>query len=215
MSTTLTLFGHSAVRLEKAGRRLAFDPGAFSDAAVLDGADAVLVTHGHPDHVVPEQLARALAGTGTHVWAPRDLTGPLAEAGLDAGHVHTAVPGETFEAAGFRVEVLGGEHAVIHAEVPRPVNVSYLVDGAVLHPGDSFTVPDADVEVLLLPAAAPWLRIADVVDQMRAIAATHTRPIHDGILSEDGKGVVDGVLSGLAEGVTDYRRLAPGEPWTF
>ena len=107
------------------------------------------------------------------------------------------------------------EHAVIHAEVPRPVNVSYLVDGAVLHPGDSFTVPDADVEVLLLPAAAPWLRIADVVDQMRAIAATHTRPIHDGILSEDGKGVVDGVLSGLAEGVTDYRRLAPGEPWTF
>ena len=77
------------------------------------------------------------------------------------------------------------------------------------------TVPDADVEVLLLPAAAPWLRIADVVDQMRAIAATHTRPIHDGILSEDGKGVVDRVLSGLAEGVTDYRRLAPGEPWTF
>ena len=69
--------------------------------------------------------------------------------------------------------------------------------------------------MLLLPAAAPWLRIADVVDQMRAIAATHTRPIHDGILSEDGKGVVDGVLSGLAEGVTDYRRLAPGEPWTF
>ena len=39
--------------------------------------------------------------------------------------------------------------------------------------------------------------------------------IHDGILSEDGKGVVDRVLSGLAEGVTDYRRLAPGEPWTF
>ncbi|MBD4582882.1 MBL fold metallo-hydrolase, partial [Xanthomonas citri pv. citri] len=133
-----------------------------------------------------------------HVWAPRDLTGPLAEAGLDAGRVHTAVPGETFEGAGFRVEVLGGEHAMIHAEVPRPVNVSYLVDGAVLHPGDSFTVPDADVEVLLLP-----------------IAATHTRPVHDGILSEDGKGVVDGVLSGLAEGVTDYRRLAPGEAWTF
>ena len=98
MSTTLTLFGHSAVRLEKAGRRLAFDPGAFSDAAVLDGADAVLVTHGHPDHVVPEQLARALAGTEAHVWAPRDLTGPLAEAGLAAGRVHTAVPGETFEA---------------------------------------------------------------------------------------------------------------------
>ena len=66
-----------------------------------------------------------------------------------------------------------------------------------------------------LTRAAPGGGIADVVDQMRAIAATHTRPIHDGILSEDGKGVVDGVLSGLAEGVTDYRRLAPGEPWTF
>ena len=82
----------------------------------------------------------------------------MAEAGLDAGHVHTAVPGETFEAAGFRVEVLGGEHAVIHAEVPRPVNVSYLVDGAVLHPGDSFTVPDAGVEPRLRqrPREVPW-----------------------------------------------------------
>jgi len=37
-------------------------------------------------------------------------------------------------------------------------------------------------------------------------------PIHDAILSDVGKDVVDGMMGGGFAGATEYRRLAPGEP---
>ncbi len=47
----LTRFTHSCVRLEVDGRVLVIDPGIWSEPRALDGADAVLVTHEHVDHV--------------------------------------------------------------------------------------------------------------------------------------------------------------------
>ena len=44
--------------------------------------------------------------------------------------------------------MLGGRHAVIHPDIPVIENNAYLVDGTHLHPGDSFTVPPAAVDVL-------------------------------------------------------------------
>ncbi len=46
----LTKMSHSCVRLEKDGRVLVVDPGGFSEEDAAVGADAVLVTHEHPDH---------------------------------------------------------------------------------------------------------------------------------------------------------------------
>ena len=60
MTLTLSTWGHACVRIERDGRRLVLDPGAFSDPAALDGADAVLITHAHPDHVDPAALAAVL-----------------------------------------------------------------------------------------------------------------------------------------------------------
>ena len=51
-AVTLTKLGHSCVRVEKAGRTLVLDPGGFTDApAALQGADHVLITHEHADHL--------------------------------------------------------------------------------------------------------------------------------------------------------------------
>lgn len=46
----LIKMSHSCVRLEKDGRLLVVDPGGFSEEDAAVGADAVLVTHEHPDH---------------------------------------------------------------------------------------------------------------------------------------------------------------------
>ncbi len=35
------------------------DPGCFSEVEALDGADAVLLTHEHADHVHPDHLRRS------------------------------------------------------------------------------------------------------------------------------------------------------------
>lgn len=213
MTTTLTLFGQAAARIEKDGRRLAFDPGALSDPAVLEGADAVLLTHSHSDHVVPADLARALEGTDAPVWAPADLAADLRDAGLGAARVHVAGPGDAIDAAGFDVRVLGGQHAVIHPELPHPENLAYLVDGALLHPGDSFVVPEdgVAVDVLLLPVSAPWMKLSEAAEHVRAVAPRVAVPIHDAILSDAGRGIVDKLLRQLVLDGTEYRRLDPGE----
>lgn len=213
MTTELTLWGQSAVRLERDGRRIGFDPGAFSDAAVLAGVETVLITHLHPDHVVPERVAAAVAAGARAVWAPEDLVPQLAEAGVPTEVLHTAVPGDTFSAGGFEVRVLGGEHALIHEDVPRPDNAAYLVDGSLLHPGDSFpALPEGvAVDTLLLPVSAPWMRISEAVEYARALCPRTAIPIHDAILSRDGRSVVDGMLPTLVPEGTEYLRLGLGQ----
>lgn len=211
----LTAWGHAGVRLERAGRRLVIDPGSFSAPEVLEGADAVLVTHEHPDHVVPEQLVAALAATAAlEVWCPGSVTDLLLDAGAPPPRVHTVGPGEGFVAAGFDVRALGGEHALIHPDLPPVANLAYLVEQVVLHPGDSFAPPPEGtaVEVLLLPVAAPWLKLAEAVEYVRTVAPQVTVPIHDGTLTDAGKALADRVVGGLV-GSVGYRRLVLGEAY--
>ncbi len=52
----ITKFGHACVRVEFDGTTVVLDPGVFTDAGALDGADAVLITHEHPDHYLPAHL---------------------------------------------------------------------------------------------------------------------------------------------------------------
>jgi L-ascorbate metabolism protein UlaG (beta-lactamase superfamily) len=214
---TLSHWGHACVRLERDGRRLVLDPGAFGDVAVLDDADAVLVTHEHVDHVDQPALLAALAvREGLQVWAPAPVVTQLLEAGAPGDRVHTAADGDAFTAAGFDVRAFGERHAVVHPDVPTAVNVAYLVDGVLLHPGDSFTPPPAgaDVDLLLVPVAGPWMKIAEAVDYVRAVRPRVAVPIHDAILSDRGRALVDRMVGGLG-GAGEYRRVVAGAPYRY
>jgi L-ascorbate metabolism protein UlaG (beta-lactamase superfamily) len=205
----LTKLGHACVHLQKDGGVLVIDPGSFSGDGALDGADAVLVTHEHFDHVVPDALRAALAGNpGLRVWAPATVTEQFAEFGDRA----TAVGhGDEFTAAGFGVHVYGAEHAVIHPDIPTVPNVGFLVDGEVFHPGDSYTVPEDPAGTLLLPGSGPWFSTREMIDYARAVAPRRGFLIHDALLSEIGLAVFD-MFSGLAAGPNgaSYTRLEPG-----
>ena len=68
---------------------LVVDPGAFSERAALDGADAVLITHEHFDHLDVDALADALAKRpGVHGLRP---PGRAAQVDAPARDVVTAV----------------------------------------------------------------------------------------------------------------------------
>jgi hypothetical protein len=110
------------------------------------------------------------------------------------------------------VHVHGELHAQIHPEIPRIPNVGFLVAGQVFHPGDALTVPDEPVSVLLLPVHAPWSKVAEVIDYVRAVDADQAYAVHDGLLSDTGLGVVGRLLGDGGPGTTTpYQRLAPGE----
>lgn len=213
MSATITTWGHSAVRIERDGHRLVIDPGTFSDPAVLDDAEAVLITHEHPDHVAVDPLVAALAANQSLVVsAPASVVTQLTDAGAATGQVKAVAPGEELRVATFAVEVLGGAHAPVHPSQPVVANHAYLVEGLVLHPGDSFTTPPASrsVEVLLLPVAAPWLKLAESVDYAREVGPRTVVPIHDALLNDAGKALADRVAGPLVKPAS-YLRLGVGE----
>src|SRR3954466_8535199 len=101
--------GHACVVLNEDGRRLVIDPGAFTDPSVLQGANAVLVTHEHFDHVVPEKLRAAMeADPQLEVWTNGSVADSLEGLG---SRVHVVGNGDAVTAACFARPVHGGVHA--------------------------------------------------------------------------------------------------------
>ena len=201
----VTHFGHSCVLLDTGAARLLIDPGSFSTGFEgLTGLDAVLVTHQHPDHLDPERLPALLrANPDARLIVDSGTAGQLG--GVDH---ETVEPGATVTVAGARVEVLGGQHAVIHPDIPRIVNNAYLVDGTHLHPGDALDTVPGDVDVLFLPAAAPWSKISETIEYLRAVAPRAAVPIHQGILANPA--VFYGHFDRLGPERTTFRPLDPG-----
>ena len=193
----LTKLGHACVRLDKDGAVLVIDPGAFSDPEALAGANAVLITHEHFDHIVPERLRAALdADPGLHLWSTAAVAEQFAHLGI---RVHPVNHGDTFSAAGFDVHVYGSEHAVLHQDIPVIANVGFMLDGEVFHPGDALTVPEDPVGTLLLPASAPWLKLSEMIDYARTVAPRRGYTIHDGLFSETGLTVLGNFLGMAGE----------------
>ena len=176
---------------------LVIDPGTWSEARALRGADAVLLTHEHEDHV---DVLR-LRGLGVPVFAPDDADLPdLATNGVRAG--------ESFTAAGFRVSAVGGLHAPVVPGQPPCANLGYVVDDALYHPGDALHVPDTAVETLLVPLQASWLKTGEAIDFVRRVSPERAVGIHDGQVNERGLASLNEWLA--ERGGTDYRWVAPG-----
>jgi L-ascorbate metabolism protein UlaG (beta-lactamase superfamily) len=202
-------FGHSCVLLETGSARLLIDPGTFATgfetARELDG---VLITHQHPDHLDAEKLPVLMAANPRATLVVDEGSASVVrELGLAPTVLGT---GEHTEIAGAAVHVAGGRHALIHEDVPVIPNNAYVIDhGAFYHPGDSLVVPEQAVDVLGVPTAAPWLKISEAVEFLRAVGPRVALPIHEAVLSR--LELYYGLLDRLAPSGTVVTSLPHGE----
>lgn len=198
---------------------MVIDPGTFTDVpAALEGAEHVLVTHEHPDHL---DDAPVLDFLGAHpqvtLRAPAPAVERLTEAAQVAGvqpeQLIVTGPGERFEVAGIQVRTVGGQHALIHPQIPIVRNTGYILDDLVYHPGDAYIVPEGPpVDTVLVPLSAPWAKLAETVDFITAVRARRTIPVHDGLLNERGLPMYRQHASTFAERYgTDLTVLEAGE----
>jgi L-ascorbate metabolism protein UlaG (beta-lactamase superfamily) len=204
----LTHFGHSCLLATFPGdsTSVLFDPGNFSHGFEgITGLSAILITHQHPDHADTTRLPALLeANPQAKLYAD-----PMTAAQL--GEPWTAVhAGDAFTVGGLNVRGVGGVHAVIHPDIPTIDNISYLIGddehaARLMHPGDALFDPGEPVDVLAAPAAAPWMKISEAVDYLRAVAPTRAVPIHQGVVDPAARGIYYGRLSELTD--TDFRVL--------
>ncbi|MBD8870808.1 MBL fold metallo-hydrolase [Nocardioides donggukensis] len=207
----ITKFGHACVRIEYDGSVVVLDPGVFTDPEAVDGADAVLITHEHPDHYDDTRLR----ATDAAVFTIGAVAARIGEDAPDLAERVTVVsPGERFDVGALAVRTVGERHAVIHPELPRFDNSGFLLTAGgerVFHPGDALTLPEEEVDVLCVPSSAPWLKASEAVDFARAVRAPRNLAIHDRIYTEAAHGILEQHMNAfLPDAGQEYLRLPDG-----
>ena len=206
----LTHLGHSTLLVEGGGARVLVDPGAFTPGwEELRDLDAVVVTHAHPDHLDPaEGRFEALRAANPRA---RVLAEPQT-AGTSRWGAEVLAPGDVTSVGGLPLRAVGGEHALIHEDVPRVGNVGVLLGGdgepLLFHPGDAYAEAPDGVDVLALPLTAPWTSLRETVAFARRVAPRLLVPVHDAIVSAPGRAVYLRQVDALGPEGTEVLDLA-------
>lgn len=205
----ITKYEHACFVASIADKKLIVDPGSFTvPLPDTNNVVAVVITHEHADHWTPEHLSRILSNS-----PDVKFFGPAGVAAAATDFEFTIVEGgDKVAVEPFELEFFGEKHAVIHSSFPIIDNVGVLINGAVFYPGDSFTQGPQGVELLAVPASAPWLKIGEVMDYVLEAKPKRSFAVHEMINSVIGNGMANQRIQATTEaGGGEFHPLSPGE----
>ncbi len=201
----ITKFQHACFVATVNDRSVVVDPGSLSTDFVDPGnVVAIVVTHLHPDHLDESRVQEILANNpSAKLYAHQDVLNTVPNIkGIAVAN------GNTINIESFSLDFSGGNHAVIHPDIPVIANLGVLINNELYYPGDSFAKPDTQIKILALPIGAPWMKVAECMDYLAETHPEQAFPTHDALLSDAGKQITDRLVQMVAEKVgTTYSRL--------
>ena len=181
----ITKFGHCCLLIEENGVRILTDPGTYSmQQSEVKNIDFVLITHEHADHLHIESLQALLKNNPQAKVITNKSVGALLEKENIAFSI--VEDGQNSDANGVLIEGFGKDHALMHTSIPPIQNTGYFIADKLFYPGDAFTNPGKQVEVLALPVAGPWMRLLEAIDYAVEVKPKICFPVHEGILKQPG-----------------------------
>ena len=193
----ITHLGHAAVLVETDDARILIDPGNLSDAwHHLTDLYGVLVTHQHPYHLDPDHVGALLAANpGATVLVEPSILQQITDGRIpELPKVTAFSPDEQTVIGDVLITGVGGQHAVIHRDIPRIGNVGYVLRSAgqptFFHPGDAYDTAPQGIDLLAMPAYGPWAAMKETIDFVRAVGSLEGFPIHGELLNERGHNLV-------------------------
>ena len=205
----ITKLEHACLVLEQSGKKLILDPGFYTrEMSSYTDVLAVVITHMHDDHCSEAQLDRILAqNPNAEIYGTDEVCKRLEKYGCTPVH-----HGDRYEVGPFTIEFFGDMHAEIHRSIPLIQNCGVLINDALYYPGDSYTRPDREVELLACPASAPWLKIGDVMDFVAEVKPKRCFATHNAHLSDIGHELNNGRVKLVTEaGGGTFEFLKPGD----
>ena len=168
--------------IEENGARLLTDPGALTSEkhTSLTNLDAILFTHEHWDHYHLVSLRILLkSNPKARVVCNASVASLLEQAGIP----HEVVGDkESMEVKKVLIEGFGTAHAALHSSLPGMFNTGFFINNHFWYPGDSFTHPGKSPDVLALPVAGPWVKLAEAIDYALTLKPKKCFPVHDGVV---------------------------------
>ena len=189
----ITKFGQCCLFIEINGKRILTDPGRFttSQNQLLD-IDLILITHEHADHVHSESIAELVNNNPEVKIVTNSSVGKIL---LELGLSYQIIEGsDVGELEGIKIEAFDGKHAEIFEDYGQVQNTGYFISERLFYPGDAYTEPGKDVEVLALPVAGPWCKSADAIAYAFRVNPKKAFPVHDWLLNPDGIALTYGLF---------------------
>jgi len=212
----ITKLGHCCLVLELPGVKLLTDPGSFTDTQNnLTGLDAIVITHEHQDHLHIDSLKAVLANNPTALVIGNKAVAKLVGEAVADTHVVVVGDGQSTMVKDVLIEGFGIEHALVYPPNMGLVeNTGYMVANKFYFPGDNFHNPGKHIDILALPVAGPWMKLADAVDFAKEIKARVAFGVHDGMIQPFFRGFVGNLFKTFVP-ETEYVSLQDGETRDF
>lgn len=211
----ITKFGQCCLLIETDGKRILTDPGKFSVAQnKLKNIDIILITHEHTDHLHSDSLVEIEKNNPDVKVVTNGSVGNILN-NLNIGF-QILEGRKAEEVKGIFIEAFDGKHAEIFEDYGQVQNTGYLISNKLFYPGDAYTEPNIEVEVLALPVAGPWCRSVDAISYAIRVKPKKAFPVHDRLLNEDGVALTFGLFeSQLATKDIEFVCLGNGETKEF